>query len=67
VLGEVQTEFSRYGILLDQVKKKLVEASNKIDEASTRTRVIDRKLKIVESEPAELQIAAGQSLFGDEE
>lgn len=67
VLGEVQTEFSRYGILLDQVKKKLVEASNKIDEASTRTRAIDRRLKTVESEPEVIGIAAGESLFGSDE
>jgi hypothetical protein len=45
------------------VKKKLEEASNKIDEASTRTRVIDKKLRNVETEPGRLVFGAG----GDDE
>jgi len=65
-LGEVKTEFFKYGSVLDQVKKKLEEASNKIDEASTRTRVLDRKLKDVEAAPPLLAIAAGQDPYSDE-
>jgi DNA recombination protein RmuC len=67
VLGEVKTEFSKYAIVLEQVKKKLDEASNKIDDASQRTRVIDRKLKNVETDAPVLAIAATQTLFGDED
>jgi DNA recombination protein RmuC len=65
-LGEVKTEFFKYGSVLDQVKKKLEEASNKIDEASTRTRVLDRKLKDVEAAPPLLAIAVGQDPYADE-
>lgn len=52
VLGEVKTEFGRYGDVLEQVKKKLDEASRKIDDASSRTRALDRKLRNVEASTA---------------
>ncbi len=48
LLGAVKTEWSKYGEVLDKVKKKLDEASNTIDAAATRTRAIGRKLKTVE-------------------
>lgn len=48
LLGAVKTEWSKYGEVLDKVKKKLNEASNTIDAAATRTRAIGRKLKTVE-------------------
>lgn len=65
-LGEVKTEFGKFGAVLDGVKKKLVEASNKIDETGVRTRAIQRKLRGVESLP---QADGGvQSVLGlDEE
>ena len=47
-LGAVKTEFENYAKLMDAVKKKLDEASNTIDRASVRTRVINRKLRDVE-------------------
>jgi DNA recombination protein RmuC len=49
VLGAVKTEFSKFGDVLAKTKKKLLEASNTIDEAQTRTNVMSRKLKSVES------------------
>lgn len=45
LLGAVKTEFSKFGAVLEKTKKKLTEASNVIDGASQRTRVINRKLR----------------------
>jgi DNA recombination protein RmuC len=53
VLGAVKTEFGKFGDVLAKTKKKLDEASQSIDAAEVRTRVMARKLKAVEglSEP----------------
>jgi DNA recombination protein RmuC len=53
VLGAVKTEFAKFGEVLAKTKKKLDEASNSIDLAETRTRVMTRKLKDVEALPDE--------------
>ena len=53
VLGEVKTEFSRYSEVLAKVQKKLQEAANTVDSGLVRTRAIERKLRDVESLPAE--------------
>src|SRR5205085_11306412 len=42
VLGTVKTEFGRFGEILDKVKKKLEEAGNAIDDASTRRRAVEK-------------------------
>jgi DNA recombination protein RmuC len=52
VLGAVKTEFTKFGDVLDKVKKKLEEAGNVIDDASTRRRAVERSLKQVEALPA---------------
>jgi len=52
VLGAVKTEFGKFGEVLQVVKKKLDQASDTIDRASTRTRVIERKLHGVQTLPA---------------
>src|SRR6478672_3738350 len=52
-LGAVKTEFGKFGTVLDAVKKKLDEASNKIDQTRTRTNVLTRKLREVEALPLE--------------
>lgn len=49
VLGAVKLEFGKFGDVLAKTKKKLEEASNTIDQAQTRTNVMQRKLKSVES------------------
>ncbi len=61
-LGAVKTEFAKFGGVLDGVKKKLDEASNKIDETQRRTRVLTGKLREVEALPN----AASQRLLGSE-
>lgn len=52
VLGAVKTEFGRFGEILDATHKKLQEASNKLKDASTRSRAIEKKLRDVEGLPA---------------
>jgi len=49
LLGAVKTEFGKFGAVLDKTRKKLNEASNVIDQASVRTRAIERKLRGVET------------------
>ncbi len=60
-LGAVKTEFGKFGTVLDQVKKKLDEASNKIEETSVRSRALGRKLREVEALP----VGEAQKLLGD--
>ena len=49
VLGAVKTEFAKFGDVLAKAKKKIDEASNTLETAQTRTRVMTRKLKSVEA------------------
>ncbi|MDP4856209.1 MAG: DNA recombination protein RmuC, partial [Desulfobacterales bacterium] len=51
LLGMVKTEFGKFGDVLARTKKKLQEASNTIDSAQVRTRVISRKLEKVQEIP----------------
>ncbi|WP_130619214.1 DNA recombination protein RmuC [Dyella amyloliquefaciens] len=61
LLGAVKTEFSKFGTVLEKTRKKLNEASNVIDQASVRTRAIERKLRGVETLPGH----EAQQLLGD--
>jgi len=51
-LATVKSEFGKFGDALDGVKKKLVEAGNKIDETSRRSRAMGRALRDVEALPS---------------
>ena len=51
-LATVKSEFGKFGVALDGVKKKLVEAGNKIDETSRRSRAMGRALRDVEALPS---------------
>jgi DNA recombination protein RmuC len=54
VLGAVKTEFGKFGQLLDKVHNNLQQAGNNLDQIrGTRTKVITRKLREVESLPAD--------------
>ena len=53
VLAAVKTEFGKFGGVLDKVKRQLDTASRSIEETGTRTRVMARKLRSVESLPDE--------------
>jgi DNA recombination protein RmuC len=61
VLGEVKTEFGKYSDVLIQVRKKLEEATNKIDDASVRTRALDKRLRTVETTPEQISLVVGES------
>ena len=52
VLGEVKTEFGKFGDLLDAVHKKLVNATDSMDDVRKRSRAIQRKLRNVQELPA---------------
>jgi DNA recombination protein RmuC len=52
LLGAVKTQFGKFGDLLAGVQKKLDEASNKIGEASAKSRYIERRLGQVQELPA---------------
>lgn len=49
VLGEVKTEYGKFGVVLEAIKKKLVYATTEIDNAFTRHRAMGRKLREVEA------------------
>jgi len=53
VLGAVKTEFGRFGEVLGNLKRQLATASNTIEQAETRTRQMDRRLRSVEALPAD--------------
>ena len=61
VLGAVKTEFAKFGDVLAKTRKKLQEASNTIEDAERRARVMTRELKSVESlpEPRAAQLLPG--------
>jgi DNA recombination protein RmuC len=48
VLGTVKAEFGKFGEALAHTKKKLEEASNSIDKAEQRNRVLTRKLDVID-------------------
>jgi DNA recombination protein RmuC len=53
LLGAVKTEFGYFAGILEKTQKKLLEASNVIDDAGRRSRAIERKLKTVQELPKE--------------
>lgn len=62
LLRAVKTEFGRFATILDGVEKNLSTASNKIQDASRKSRTIERKLKNVEALPQSDAI----NLLGDD-
>jgi DNA recombination protein RmuC len=67
VLGQVKTEFGKFGAVIEATEKKLQEASNKFSEVGRRKRAIDRSLKEVEALPiVGTGLSAGEAtLLGD--
>ena len=55
LLGVVKNEFSKFGSILDKTKKKLQEATNNIEDVSSKTRNIQTKLKRVQELPLTAQ------------
>jgi len=63
VLGAVKTEFGKFGEVLANTKRQLQTVTNTIEQAETRTRAMERRLKGVEALP---EPAAQQQLLGDD-
>lgn len=51
LLGAVKTEFGKFGGILEKTKEKLKQASDNIDDAATKSRTIERKLKNIQELP----------------
>lgn len=51
LLAAVKTEWTKYGDILDAVQKKLHQASETIERAKSRSRVVGRKLRDVQELP----------------
>ncbi|MBS0319089.1 MAG: DNA recombination protein RmuC [Proteobacteria bacterium] len=67
VLGAVKTEFGKFGDLLAQTKERLDKVGRTLDDASRKSKTIERKLRSVEALPEEdaerlLTAAAAPSL-----
>jgi DNA recombination protein RmuC len=67
LLGAVKTQFSKFGEVLAKTKKKLQEASNTIDKAEVRTRVISRKLSKVQELPLADSATLIEPAVGDDD
>ena len=68
LLAAVKTEWTKYGDILDSVQKKLHQASDTIEKARTRSRVVGRKLRDVQELPAgEADAILPHGLIEDEE
>ncbi len=63
VLGKIKTEFGTFGALLDKTQKKLQEASNTIEKASSKSHTIERKLGKVEQLPETDKIGEQASIL----
>ena len=57
-LSDVKAEFAKFGDSLDAVKKKLLEATNKIETVGTRSRALERSLRNVESLPGQVRASS---------
>ena len=67
LLGEVKMEFSRFNDVVDSLEKKLETMKNAVGSVRTRTNVMSRKLRSVESADIVLTHSTGvQSLFNEE-
>ncbi|MDR3075147.1 MAG: DNA recombination protein RmuC [Candidatus Methanoplasma sp.] len=49
ILGKAKTEFGKFGDVLDKVKNNLDRAARDIDGIGTRTRAIERSLRVVDA------------------
>jgi DNA recombination protein RmuC len=58
LLGDVKTQFGKYSQVLDVIRKRLDQATQTVDDASVRTRAIERRLKTVEAaeDPEEINV-----------
>ena len=64
LLGQVKTEFGKFGEVVDATKKSIDAAARKFDDVGVRTRAIQRRLKSVQELPSERDEVP---LLGDED
>ena len=68
LLAAVKTEWTKYGDVLDQVQKRLQQASEAVDKAKKRSRMVDRKLRDVQELPSgEAPVLLPPDILDDEE
>jgi len=69
LLGVIKAEFDKFGDILERTRKKLQESMNIVEEASAKTRSIQRKLRKVEGLPSadERSSIEGPSLIEKDE
>ena len=67
VLGAVKTEFNRFGEWLNRVRDQVGTVSRTLEQADTRTRQMQRRLKDVEALPADQAVAMLPAAPPDEE
>jgi len=65
VLGQVKTEFGKFGTALESVQKKLDEASTKLSEVSKGRDRMEKRLAGVEAAPQGLEAQEAASLSAD--
>jgi len=57
ILSAVKTEFGKFGAVMDRVKKQLGAASNTIEDATVRTRAMERELGKLDKLPVPVDAA----------
>lgn len=68
LLAAVKTEWTKYGDVLDNVQKKLEQASKTIDQAKTRSRAVERRLRDVQDLPlAESAVLLSLEVLAEDE
>ena len=67
MLGAVKTEFARFGEWLGRVREQVGTVSRTLEQADTRTKQMQRKLREVEALPAEQAVALLPAVPRDEE
>ena len=55
LLGAVKNEFGKFGVMLENTKKKLDSASKEIEFAATKSRTIEKKLNKVQELPSNVK------------
>lgn len=65
VLGQVKTEFGRFGEIVEATRKSIDAAAKKFEQVDVRTRAIQRKLRDVQELPAPEVAVLGTDAPGD--
>jgi len=63
VLASARGEFSKFGVLMDKMEKQVGTVQNTIRDLGTRTRAIDKTLKDVSSDEADLALPISEASF----